>query len=62
MQVVRKANCTIFKRSESEKRVWNAAKLLDDQQKEIESLRAELEALKGNTSETPKKRTSKKEA
>ena len=66
MQIVKKNFCTIFRRSEAEKRAWNVLKELDDQKEEISSLRAELEALKETTSkveeksEAPKSRTTKK--
>lgn len=60
MQVVRGNLCTIFKRSEAEKRAWNLAKELDEQKEQITSLRAELEALKDEKEETSKKRTSRK--
>lgn len=54
--------CTIFKRTEEEKRVWNASKELEAQKEEIAALRAELEALKGSdTKSTSKKKTSNKE-
>lgn len=60
MQVVRKGLLTSFKRSDAERRAWNLAKELDEQRDEIKSLRAELDAIKGEKEETPKKRTTKK--
>lgn len=39
--------CTIYKRSESEKRAWNAAKEVEAQKHEIEELKKQIEELKG---------------
>ena len=64
---IHKPFCTIYKRSEAEKRAWNAVKELDAQRSEIEELKKQLAELKGNNStnteedkSTNKRKSSKK--
>lgn len=42
-KVVHRPFCTIYKRSESEKRVYNMTKEFDEMKKEMQSLREKVE-------------------
>ena len=54
--------CVIYKRSEAEKRAWNATKELEAQKQEIEELKKQLAELKGGTSNTEAPTTNKRKS
>lgn len=43
---IRKQHCVIFKRSDSEKRIWQLGKEVTEQRSEIDLLKAEIAELK----------------
>lgn len=52
---VQRPFCTIYKRSESEKRTWEATKAVEAQKLEIEELKKQIEELKGLVGSVPTK-------
>lgn len=42
-KIVRRPFCTIYKRSDSEKRIYNMTKEFDDMKKEVQSLKEKVE-------------------